>query len=390
MDTLRVRIYNVRFGDAILVTVPDNGVRRHILIDVGNAFLGEGGEDSLFKSVVEDVLAELGGQPLDLYIMTHEHMDHVQGLQYAQEKVFPAESLAARLQVQHAWFPASSEPGYYERNTKAKKKLDEVRAVYTAVERYLQAAPGAETAWTKTLMALNDWRNTQKCVTFLRGLAQHPWYVHRGVDLAGKHPFEEAQFEVWAPEEDTSIYYGTFRPVASVASSEQNDDGLRQDRDVTPPPGVDAGAFFDLVERRKQGYGDNLLAIDKAANNTSVVFCLTWRGHRLLFPGDAEVRSWQEMNKHLAFSPVDFFKVSHHASQTGMPPVDILDKFLPLGGGHRYAAVSTFPAADAPPEKFVYNLVPHPYVLEELAKRAELRTVIGTADGASVDFEFHG
>ena len=389
MDTLRVRIYNVRFGDAILVTVPDGGVRRHILIDIGNAFLGEGGVDSLFKSVVEDVLTELGGQPLDLYVMTHEHMDHVQGLQYVQEKICPAESLAARLQVQHAWFPASSEPGYYERNTKAKEKLDEARAAYAAVERYLQAAPANATAWTKTLMALNDWRSTQKCVNFLRGLAQHPWYVHRGVDLAGKHPFQETQFEIWAPEEDTSIYYGTFHPVAAV-SPERGNENHGQNQEVIPPPGVDAGAFFDLVEQRKRGHGDNLLAIDKAANNTSVVFCLTWRGHRLLFPGDAEVRSWQEMNKRLPLAPVDFLKVSHHASQTGMPPVDILDKLLPAGGGHRFAAVSTFPAADAPPEKFVYPLVPHPDVLAELARRTELRTVIGSADGAPLDFEFDG
>jgi hypothetical protein len=40
MDALRVRVYNVRFGDAILVSVPDKAPGgspelRHILIDVG-------------------------------------------------------------------------------------------------------------------------------------------------------------------------------------------------------------------------------------------------------------------------------------------------------------------------------------------------------------------
>ena len=44
MDELRVRVYNVRFGDAILVTVPEavagGGTEiRHILFDVGNALL---------------------------------------------------------------------------------------------------------------------------------------------------------------------------------------------------------------------------------------------------------------------------------------------------------------------------------------------------------------
>ena len=50
MDTLRVRAYNVRFGDALLVTVPDRDpatgttTTRNILIDVGNVLNKEGGD----------------------------------------------------------------------------------------------------------------------------------------------------------------------------------------------------------------------------------------------------------------------------------------------------------------------------------------------------------
>ena len=42
-DNLLVRMYNVRFGDAILITVPDKNpstgrtITRRILVDVGNA-----------------------------------------------------------------------------------------------------------------------------------------------------------------------------------------------------------------------------------------------------------------------------------------------------------------------------------------------------------------
>src|SRR5206468_9988158 len=56
-DRLRVRLYNVRFGDAILVTVPDRDpatnvvTKRHILIDVGNVLNKEGGDDTVFKPV---------------------------------------------------------------------------------------------------------------------------------------------------------------------------------------------------------------------------------------------------------------------------------------------------------------------------------------------------
>ena len=60
---------------------------------------------------------------------------------------------------------------------------------------------------------------------------------------------------------------------------------------VTPPSGVDAGAFYNLVDKRKRTYLDNLLSIDKAKNNSSLVFLLEWRGWKLLFPADAEKRA---------------------------------------------------------------------------------------------------
>ena len=83
----------------------------------------------------------------------------------------------------------------------------------------------------------------------------------------------ETQFEIWEPEGDTSIYCGTFRP---VAPSEQGDDTLPQGRDLTPPSCMDAGPFFDLVEQRRKGLGaDCWSSLDQATNNTSVVFRLT-------------------------------------------------------------------------------------------------------------------
>ena len=89
-DTLRVRIYNVRFGDAVLVTVPDRDdghtTTRHMLVDFGNVLANGGGEDAVFKPIVEDILSVLDGTPLDLYVMTHEHMDHVQGPLFASKE----------------------------------------------------------------------------------------------------------------------------------------------------------------------------------------------------------------------------------------------------------------------------------------------------------------
>ena len=386
MDKLRVRVYNVRFGDAILVSVPDRTPggeveTRHILIDVGNVLSGEGGEDATFGPVIENVLEVLNGRPLDLYVMTHEHMDHVQGLLYASEK------LGLTLNARHAWLTASAQPGYYEQpgHEEAKKKLDEARGIYEAIEHFLAASPEPVPAAVRALMLNNNPRSTADCVAFLRNLADHTWYVHREFDPEGKHPFHEARLEMWAPEENTAEYYGRFHPMALGVTPAEGPGSEPALNAPMPPSGVDAGAFYNLVEMRRHGYIDNLLAIDKAANNTSVVFCLEWRGWRLLFPGDAEIRSWKTMNREGVLKPVHFLKVGHHGSHNGTPPAELLDKILPgepHDGRPRRAVVSTY--------LDTYNNVPDEETLAEVRQHCELFSVLGLPDGDFLDIEFEG
>jgi hypothetical protein len=398
MDKLRVRVYNVRFGDAILISLPDAPAGRaaelrHILIDVGNALGTDGGVDSVFQPVLENVLTELAGSPLDLYIMTHEHMDHVQGLQYGEQKVFPRKSLKSMLRVRDAWLTASANPEYYKTHEDARRKFDEARGFLEAMQQYLAAAPDEKTDWIQGLMAINNPRSTDDCVSYLRELAVNTWYVHRGSDLAKKHPFKEAKLEIWAPEEDTSIYYGRFAPVAFGLTSGV---GKKDKPTLTmpqPPAGVDAGAFYNLVEQRRRGFGDNLLTIDKAANNTSIVLCLEWRGWKLLFPGDAEQRSWLEMNKKNQLAPVQFLKISHHGSVTGTPPPELLDKVLPDDTTPRYTVLSAYPdlkKLTKKEQKWVYQGVPDREVLVELQRRSNLRQTVEVPDGGYIDYLFEG
>jgi beta-lactamase superfamily II metal-dependent hydrolase len=389
MDTLRVRAYNVRFGDAILVTVPDRDASgqtttRHILIDVGNAQAtkGAGGANTVFEPVVKDILEVLNSQPLDLYIMTHEHMDHVQGLLYAAEKFYTRAALRERLRPHDAWLTASANPIYYETHPDAKKKLDDVRALLADIRLFLRAAPAAETERIRGLLAINDLETTAKCVDYLRGLAgpDHTWYVHRETDLAGKHPFREAKFAIWAPEENTAVYYTCPPRIALGVTPGATARSKPTLTASTPPPGVDAGAFYDLAEMRRSSYLDNLLAIDQAANDTSIVFCLSWRGWRLLFPGDAEHGSWNLMQKRGVLGPVHLLKVSHHGSANGTPGPVLLDRLLPAGAPPRLALVSTYANT--------YCNVPDDDTLARLRARSGLQTVPHEPDGAWLELVF--
>lgn len=390
-DTLRVRVYNVGFGDAILVSIPDKGAttttKRHLLIDFGN-LSAEGGDDRLFEPVIDDIIKELKGRPLDLFVMTHEHMDHVQGMLYCKEK------LAKRFDVAFAWLTASAKDNYYATHRKAKKKKELARAAYAAAVRHLDAAAGSTAV--RMLLLNNDPSTTTDCVTHLKKRLMNgskrtkTYYVHRVAKLQGKHPFHEAKIEIWAPEEDTSDYYGRFQPSALAA----NGAGTRHGADipataVLPPAGVDAGAFYDLVAYRQDGYGENLRAIDRANNDTSIVLCLEWRGWRLLFAGDAEERSWKTMDREGVLKPVDFLKVSHHGSHNGTPDGSILDKVLTMPRPQRRdAAVSTCFVSSFNKK----NEVPDPATLGELRRRCQ-RVKRTDKDGSAeswLDFEFTG
>ena len=129
---------------------------------------------------------------------------------------------------------------------------------------------------------------------------------------------------------------------------------------------MDAGAFYDLVAARRRGVGDTLFQIDAAANNSSIVFSLEWRGWRLLFPGDAEERSWKTMKREKKLKPVHFLKVGHHGSHNGTPPPELLDEVLPLAPAddrRRYAGVSTCKNVYG---ETVETAVPHEATMGEL------------------------
>ena len=140
MKKLIVRAYNVLQGDAILIKVPDkdaqgNEVLRHILIDVGNL----NSDNSVYENIFNDVLEQLQGNPLDLYVMTHEHMDHVEGVKYAKA------NLGITLNADYAWLTASAAKDYYTsgEHPGAVRNKGLADQAYERIRRFLEATPDA-------------------------------------------------------------------------------------------------------------------------------------------------------------------------------------------------------------------------------------------------------
>jgi hypothetical protein len=385
MARLRIRIYNVLFGDAIFLTIPEideagNEITVNVLFDVGNALAGEGGRDEVFKPVLENIKQELGGKPLDLYIMTHEHMDHVQGL------LFGAQKLGIEFQARHLWMTASSEgAAYYARFPKAKLKHLAALAAYEGVASFLAKSAAPVPLGIQALLDINNPRASKDCVEHIskRGIdGTKPRYVHRTADVEGDHPFRRTKFRLLAPEEDTSIYYGALPPRTLGAVLDGVSPLSLDGKAITPPAGVSAGHFFDLIEFRSNGMSANLRSIDKAANNSSVAIEFEWNGWRLLFPGDAEEKSWEMMDRTNELKPVHFLKISHHGSKNGSPRHQI-DKVLPEqapDGRPRFAVVSTREGA--------YSGVPDPDSLTLVESRAHLDDTRSLSEGGWFDVTF--
>ena len=389
MSALTVRAYNVGFGDAVLVSVPereegvDGETTRHLLIDVGNLLVGEGGANEVFPAVVGDIAERVGGT-VDLYVMTHEHLDHVEGL-------LAAAKAGVELRARHAWLTGSAHPAYYDTHPAAKKRHLEMQLSLEDVARQLAAEPDE---WLAAMVRNNSavlppgalGLSTADSVDHVRRIADeaNTHYVDRTTELAGTHPFREAQLRVLAPEEDTSAYYRRRGGALTARSSDTTAAVAPRPSLAAPPVGVSPGAFFDLLTARRGSGRSRILEIDAANNNTSIVLELEWRGWRLLFPGDAELGSWKRMHADQRLRPVHLVKISHHGSHNGTLD-DLVDEFLPPvapDGRERHALLSSHDGD--------WDGVPDEETLAVYAARCQVHDTRTVAPGEAVEITFPG
>lgn len=127
----------------------------------------------------------------------------------------------------------------------------------------------------------------------------------------------------------------------------------------------------------------NLFEIDRAANDSSIVFALEWRGWRLLFAGDAEIRSWKTMNRGGVLKPVHFLKVSHHGSHNSTPADDLFEEILPTAPPDNRPRQVVISAWDD-----TYPGIPHPLTNNRLGERATVHSTLDQRDDLFYEVRF--
>ncbi|MFO1303189.1 MAG: hypothetical protein U1F54_05620 [Burkholderiales bacterium] len=376
---ISIRAYVVGFGDCILLKLPDGDEVRHVLIDFGRAPNDASSLDR-FPAIAADIARQCKGH-LDLVVVTHEHLDHMEGF-YRERAVFD------KMQVDQVWMGLPSRLDYYKKYPKARLE----KKIRAAVAQFAHDAHRNGLTLHPAFRSLleNNLANADR-IDYLRKLGKKPpLYLARGkYGRPATRWSKSIRIEVLAPEEDTSVYYGAsaaghaMHAALAMAAGESPDADSDFDWTFKSVPRARSGDLpgisqsdFDRLRNaiREDGVGAARF-IDHAQNNTSLCLLVEAAGKRLLLPGDAELESWAKIREHCKaqLKPVDFLKVAHHGSHNGTP-MDLLDTLLPKRRADKAKVlVST--------KKNVYgtkNPVPDADVIQELKKRC---SQLVTTDG---------
>ena len=322
---LTVRAYNVGFGECILISWDEDDRVHHAWVDFGTH---HNDDRSVYLGVFEDILARTGGQ-LDLLLISHRHLDHLEGFYQLRTR------LQNEFQVARVWH-AHVTPQVDSQFKIASDTLTQL------LPRELQLGSGVIGDVYRNNLALS----TRDRMDAIEAVFPAPsvFQVHRQMDLlaAGALPpgLARMQIDVLAPEEDSTAYlkpidtslaarqtldhhFAQFAPVAGSKVSAAATVALpardAEDGADAQPDFLRLADFARLRRLLRAGGLDLLAAVNKSRNNTSIVSRWRWQGVTLLLTGDAEVESWAVIRSNGGDFKSTLLKIGHHGSIDASP-----------------------------------------------------------------------
>lgn len=346
---LRVRMYRVGFGDCFLISLLHDQPH-HLLVDCGVHARGDVQTLARIVADIEDVTAGA----LDVVLVSHAHQDHIAGFARHAE-VF------RRLRIGEVWLPWAEDP-HDDEAISLRRQRARLLAALEAHAAARPLSPAAADALTNLAAARN-----QVAMGHLRdgfGTGAKVRYLEAGDNLTDVHGIMGLSARFLGPPRDESFLKKMDPPVSQrflrlgangevlPAAALEPFRPVWTVNAAGPGPRLPTGDA-EAIRDRAALSGDALaFALEDVMNNTSLAVLFTYRGKRLLFPGDAQWGSWKywldQPDAPDVLASLDFYKVSHHGSVNATPKAAVDG----LTDGRTAAMVSTqvvpWPSIPAP------------------------------------------
>ncbi len=382
---VRLRSYQVGFGDCFLLTLTYPAGARHVLFDFGSTAKPKTSPKDLMLAIANDIasVCKQGKEPLAV-VATHRHQDHVSGFERGAKNAGPGE-IIRRLKPELVVQPWTEAPGLAEdalgpavtRGASARTRGLVQRLVHMQLTGALAARETARDARAGDKLADKihfmgaDAIKNRGAVENLMTMGENE-YLHFGkksrlarllgvkVHVLGPPTLTQTESIRTQRKNDADEFWkvlgltGDLRGMKIDDAAELASPFGERDRLKSVPP---SARWFQ--RRAKRVRRSQLLQIvrvlDDAMNNTSLILLLQIGSLGLLFPGDAQIENWEyalkspehadEVQKLL--KNVSLYKVGHHGSRNATPRSlwDLFEKrsIDPNASGRLASVMSSMP-----------------------------------------------
>jgi beta-lactamase superfamily II metal-dependent hydrolase len=351
-SSVTVRMYDVGFGDAFLITVNQEDRSWRMLVDCGVHSLGKARPLlDVVHAIISDLTAaaEPGTPPtLDVVVATHHHADHINGFAYDDWEA---------VHVGEVWVSFVEDTTDDDAKTLKNGLVRAAKDLNTLIDR----APAALDNESRTLalglagtLALNSLANEDAMDRLLGRNGKHFLNVPKVRYLPDKFAqlnvirtsIPDASVHVLGPSRDPDQLRRMNPPTSArwLAMQQALDAESAGGRTAAKPlfdeiygvtpdevgQEISKDLLRTLATLNLPALLDDtneLLAaaslLERSVNNTSIFFVLDVGGTRLVFVGDSQQGAWehvlQDPDARALVSDPAFYKIGHHGSHNATP-----------------------------------------------------------------------